>query len=64
MNLQDTCARGDKYSSKLDIFRSLIRIFETKNSKILSLALKNIKVGFIFLARLFVSLYYREYTNI
>ena len=27
INLQDTCARGDKYSSKLDIFRSLIRIF-------------------------------------
>ncbi len=27
MNLQDTCTRSDKYSSKLDIFRSLIRIF-------------------------------------
>ena len=27
INLQDTCARCEKYSSKLDISRSLIRIF-------------------------------------
>ena len=27
MNLQGTCTRSDKYSSKLDIFRSFIRTF-------------------------------------
>ncbi len=26
-NLEDTCTRSDKYSSKLDISRSFIRIF-------------------------------------
>ena len=30
INLQDTCARCEKYSSKLDISRSLIRIFINK----------------------------------
>jgi hypothetical protein len=30
INLQDTCARFEKYSSKLDISHSLIRIFIPK----------------------------------
>ena len=30
VNCEDTFARSDKYPSKLDIFRSLIRIFATK----------------------------------
>ena len=56
VNCEDTFTRSDKYPSKLDIFRSLIRIFEV-TSKVLSLAVKNIEVNFIFLARLFVSLH-------
>ena len=55
MNLQYTSARCEKYSSKLDISCSLNRIFE-KISNILPLAVKNIEVNFIFLARLCVYL--------
>ena len=55
MNLEDTLARFEKYSSKLDISRSLIRICEM-NLEDTSLALKNIQVNLIFLARLSVSL--------
>ena len=33
-NREDTCARFEKYSSKLDISRSLIRIFVTNESDI------------------------------
>ena len=56
-NLEYTFARCEKYSSKLDISRSLIRIFEV-NSNILLLAMKNIQVNLIFLARLYVYLQY------
>ena len=55
VNLEDTCTRCEKYSSKLDISRSFIYIFEV-TSKIFSLAVKNIQASLIFLARLFVSL--------
>ena len=55
MNLEDTLARFEKYSSKLDISRSIIRICEM-NLEDTSLALKNIQVNLIFLARLSVSL--------
>ena len=46
----------EKYSSKLDISRSLILLSLRQISKILTLAVKNIQVNLIFLARLFVSL--------
>ena len=54
--LQYTDARGEKYSSKLDIFRSLIRHLRYA-SNILSLAVKNIQASLIFFARLFVYLW-------
>ena len=53
--LEDTFARWEKYSSKLDISCSLIRIFEVNLLDTLARC-KKIEVNFSFLARLFVSL--------
>ena len=55
INLECTFARRKKYSSKLDISCSLIRKSEV-NLECTSLAVKNIQVNLIFLARLFVHL--------
>jgi|GEM_PF-1946686 len=59
--LNISCARFEKYRSKLHIFRSLVA--DLRFARIYpALALKNIEVNFIFFARLLLICASREYS--